>query len=240
MKIALLGYGKMGQEIERIAMKKQHDVFLAIDSEGDWELVGSRLKEADVAIEFSTPETVVDNIYRCFEAGVPVVVGTTGWFDKLEEVKKECQENGHSLFYAANYSIGVNLYFDLNRYLAKLMADRDEYEIQIEETHHIHKQDAPSGTAIVLANDIIQSIGRLEKWVKENSSNPEELGIKSVRTENVPGTHIVRYDSENDALEIIHTAKNRRGFASGALMAAEWIAGKKGYFEMKDMIFSSI
>jgi 4-hydroxy-tetrahydrodipicolinate reductase len=240
MKIALLGYGKMGQEIERIAAKKDHEIILIIDSEKDWEESGSLLAEADVAMEFSTPGTVVGNIYRCFDVGVPVVVGTTGWHEDHEAVRKACLEGNRGLFYSANYSIGANLFFDLNRHLARLMSEREEYDISIEETHHILKQDAPSGTAIVLANDIIQYIGRLEKWVKENPDNPEELGIKSFRTENVPGTHVVRYESDNDTIEIIHTAKNRKGLALGAMMAAEWLQGKKGYFEMKDLIFRNI
>jgi 4-hydroxy-tetrahydrodipicolinate reductase len=240
MKIALLGYGKMGHEIERICVKMNHEIRLIIDSEDDWEKSGTELKETDVAIDFSVPVQAVKNIYRCFDAGVPVVVGTTGWHDDMEKVKKDCQERGQSLFHSTNFSIGVHLFFDLNRHLAQLMSDQKEYEISIEETHHIHKQDAPSGTAIVLANDIIQHIGRLAKWVKENPDNPEELGIKSFRVENVPGTHKVRYESENDMIEIVHTAKNRRGFATGAVMAAEWLAGKKGYFEMKDMLFHNI
>jgi len=240
MKIALLGYGKMGQEIERMCAKMDYEIILIIDSEDDWRKSGSRLKEADIAIDFSVSDQVVENIYRCFDASVPVVVGTTGWHNEIEEVKKICYERGQSLFYSTNFSIGVNLFFDLNRYLAKLMSERGEYEISIEETHHIHKQDTPSGTAIVLANDIIKHIGRLAKWVKESPDKPEELGIKSFRLENVPGTHKIRYESENDMIEIVHTAKNRRGFAIGAIMAAEWLIGKKGYFEMNDMLFHNI
>lgn len=240
MKIALLGYGKMGHEIERTCTKIDHEIILIFDSEDDWDKTGSRLVEADMAIDFSVSTQVVKNIYRCFDSGVPVVVGTTGWYEEIEKVKKDCLLRRQSLFYSTNFSIGVNLFFDLNSHLAKLMSDRGEYEISIEETHHIHKQDAPSGTAIVLANDIIKHIGRLAKWVKENPDNPEELGIKSFRVENVPGTHKVRYESENDMIEIVHTAKNRRGFANGAIMAAEWLIGKKGYFEMKDMLFRNI
>jgi 4-hydroxy-tetrahydrodipicolinate reductase len=238
MKIALLGYGKMGREIERLALLKKHEITLVIDSIEDWEKDGSRLGEADVAIEFSQPDTVVDNIYRCFDANLPVVVGTTGWFEEAEQVRKDCRERNQTIFHSPNFSIGVNLFFDLNRYLAKLMSDWLDYEISIEETHHIHKQDAPSGTAIVLANDIIRNSARKEKWVKATSENPEELGIQSFRTENVPGTHKVRYESEDDSIEIIHTAKTRRGFAFGALMAAEWLHGKKGFFEMKDLFAS--
>lgn len=236
MKIALLGYGKMGQEIEKLAEKRGHEIIIVIDNLEDWENEDLNLGEADVAIEFSTPVSVVENIYHCFDAGLPVVIGTTGWLDDLEKVRRDCKERDQSAFYAPNYSIGVNLFFELNRCLARLMSEQDNYEISIEETHHIHKQDAPSGTAIVLANDIIRNSERKDKWVHETVENPDELGIKSFRTENVPGTHIVRYDSEEDSIEIIHTAKSRRGFALGAVMAAEWLQGKKGFFDMKDML----
>jgi len=236
MKIAILGYGKMGQEIERIAISRKHDVVLIIDSIEGWEKEGNRLKEADVAIEFSQPDTVLDNIYHCFDANVPVVVGTTGWYEDLEQVTKDCLEHGQTLFYSPNFSIGVNLFFELNRKLAVLMSNRTDYEVSIEETHHIHKQDAPSGTAIVLANDIIRNTERKEKWVKEPSENPEELGIQSFRTENVSGMHKVKYESDVDYIEIIHSAKNRRGFAIGSILATEWLVGKKGIFEMKDFL----
>jgi 4-hydroxy-tetrahydrodipicolinate reductase len=178
----------------------------------------------------------VENIYHCFEHNIPVVVGTTGWLDDLEEIIKQCRERNQALMFAPNYSIGVNLFFDLNRCLARLMSSWEDYEISIEETHHIHKLDSPSGTAIVLANDIIRNSDRKEKWVKELTESPEELGIKSFRTENVPGTHIVRYESEMDTIEIIHTAKSRRGFALGALLCGEWLIGRKGFFEMKDFM----
>lgn len=238
MKIALLGYGKMGQEIGKMAEKRGHEIVLIIDSLEDWDNEGPRLTEADVAIEFSTPTSVINNIYHCFESGVPVVTGTTGWLEELENVRRDCIDQKQALFFAPNFSIGVNLFFDLNRYLANLMASWDDYVISIEETHHIHKQDAPSGTAIVLANDIIRHIERKEKWVREIENNPEELGIKSYRTENVPGTHMVKYESDDDYIEIIHTAKSRRGFARGAVMAAEWIPGRKGFFEMRDLLTS--
>lgn len=240
MKIAILGYGKMGQEIERIAILRKHEVTLIIDSIEDWEKDGGRLGEADIAIEFSQPDTVLDNIYHCFNANVPVVIGTTGWYEDVEQVRIDCLDRGQTIFYSANFSIGVNLFFDLNRKLAALMSKWVDYEISIEETHHIHKQDAPSGTAIVLANDIIRNSKRKEKWVKKIPENPEELGIQSFRTENVPGTHKVKYESDADSIEIIHTAKNRRGFAVGTLLAAEWLNGKKGIFEMKDLLSSQI
>ena len=238
MKIALLGYGKMGQEIERLAVKRNHEIVLIIDSLEDWQNEGIRLVEADVAIEFSTPQFVIENIHHCFDANVPVVVGTTGWNDHLEEIRRICSSRQQGLFYATNFSIGVNLFFNLNRHLARLMSKYHEYEISIEETHHIHKQDAPSGTAITLANDIIKNIGRKEKWVKEISEKSGELGIKSFRTENVPGTHIVKYESDIDSIQIIHTAKNRIGFALGAILAAEFLKDKKGYHEMKDLLSS--
>ncbi|MDP4280977.1 MAG: 4-hydroxy-tetrahydrodipicolinate reductase [Bacteroidota bacterium] len=238
MNIALLGYGKMGQEIERIAIRNGHKVILAIDSEADWKEMGQNLYLADVAIDFSMPEVTVANIRRCFAIHVPVVVGTTGWDNCYDEIRKECTETGSALFFSPNFSIGVNLFFEINRYLAKQMSPHTEYEISIEETHHIHKKDAPSGTAIKLANDIIENTERKEKWVREPSENPDELGIRSIRMENAPGTHVVRYDSENDTIEISHTAKSRRGFATGALMAASFLIGKKGCFEMKDLLSS--
>ncbi|MCX6286079.1 MAG: 4-hydroxy-tetrahydrodipicolinate reductase [Bacteroidetes bacterium] len=238
MKIALLGYGKMGQEIHKLAEKRGHEIVLIIDNDEEWQEKGPQLKEADVAIEFTTPDSAVDNILNCFESDIPVVVGTTGWIEDIESIRKTCIDDNKSLFLSPNFSIGVNLFFDLNRYLASLMAKWDNYEISIEETHHIHKLDAPSGTAIVLANDIICNIERKEKWVKELQGNPDEVGIKSYRSEDVPGTHIVRYESEMDAIVISHTAKTRKGLALGALMAAEWIKDKRGFFEMRDLLNS--
>ncbi|MEI7490851.1 MAG: 4-hydroxy-tetrahydrodipicolinate reductase [Bacteroidota bacterium] len=238
MKIALLGYGRMGQEIHRLAEKRGHEIVLIIDNDEEWLEKAPSLKEADVAIEFTTPESAVDNIMHCFEADIPVVVGTTGWIEDIESIRKTSIEQNKGLFFSPNFSIGVNLFFDLNRYLASLMSKWENYEISIEETHHIHKLDAPSGTAIVLANDIIRYNERKEKWVKELQENPDEVGIKSYRSEDVPGTHIIRYESEMDAIVITHTAKNRKGFALGALLAAEWIKGKRGFFEMRDLLNS--
>jgi len=238
MKIAILGYGKMGQEIEKIAKKRGHEIVLIVDNLEDWEEKGHLLKECDLGIDFSTHESVVDNINHCFDSDIPIVIGTTGWHDDQEKIFQECLEKGKCLFYAPNFSIGVNIFFDLNRFLATQMSQWEEYEISIEETHHVHKQDTPSGTAIFLANDIIRNIERKEKWVKELSENPEEIEIKSYRTEDVPGTHIVRYESEIDTIKIIHTAKSRKGFALGALLAAEWVIDKKGIFTMKDLLQS--
>lgn len=230
----------MGQEIEKLAVKRGHVIVLVIDNLEDWEDHGHLLAGADVAIDFSSPVGILENIYHCFDANIPVVVGTTGWLDDLEKVHRDCISRDQSLFFAPNFSIGVNLFFDLNRYMAGLMSKWEDYAISIEETHHIHKQDAPSGTAIMLANDIIRYSERKEKWVKETVESPEELGIKSIRAENVTGTHIVRYESEEDCIEIIHTAKNRRGFAMGAILAAEWIIGKKGFFDMKNLLDAQI
>ena len=236
MKIALLGYGKMGQEIERIATKRDHEIVVIIDNLDDWEELGEKLGEADVAIDFSTPSSAVENIYHCFDAGVPIVIGTTGWLDDFDQVKKDCLERNQCMFYAPNFSIGVNLFFRLNRDLAGIMAEWPDYEISIEETHHIHKQDAPSGTAIALANDIITSSERKDRWVRDQVEAPQELGIKSYRTENVPGTHVVKYESDEDIIEIRHTAKSRKGFAMGAMLAAEWVAGKKGFFDIRNIL----
>jgi 4-hydroxy-tetrahydrodipicolinate reductase len=238
MKIALLGYGKMGEEIHRVALKRNHEVVAIFNNLEDWEGDLDRLREAQVAFEFSTPDSVADNIRHCFEFHIPVIAGTTGWLDEMEEVKQACLEQNQTLMYAPNYSVGVNLFFELNRFLAGLMSKWGDYEISIEETHHIHKLDSPSGTAIVLANDIIRNTERKEKWVRELPENPDELGIKSYRTENVPGTHVVRYESEVDTIEIIHTAKSRKGLATGAVLCGEWILGRKGFFEMKDYMAS--
>jgi 4-hydroxy-tetrahydrodipicolinate reductase len=236
MKIALLGYGKMGEEIHRLAMKRGHEIVAIYNNLEDWEGDAARLPEAEMAFEFSTPDSVVENVYHCFDHNIPVIVGTTGWLDELEEIARQCRERNQALLFSPNFSIGVNLFFEINRNLARLMSQWEEYEISIEETHHIHKLDSPSGTAIVLANDIIRNSERKEKWVKELTENPEELGIKSFRTENVTGTHVVRYESEMDTIEIIHNAKSRRGFALGAILCAEWLLGKKGFFEMKDFL----
>lgn len=236
MKIAIIGYGKMGQEIEKFATLKGHEIHLIIDSNEDWDTDGTRLGECDVAVEFSTPQFAVSNINKCFAAGVPVVTGTTGWLDKMDCVKATCEASNQGLFYAPNYSIGVNLFFELNRFLAKLMSKYEDYEISIEETHHIAKVDSPSGTAITLANDLIHCLDRKEKWVQDDSTNPGEVGITSIRTENVPGTHVVKYESDEDVIQITHTAKNRKGFALGAIRAAEFMVGKKGVFSMKDLL----
>jgi len=236
MKIALLGYGKMGKEIEKIAIERNHEIFLKIDTEEDWKNIGDQLKDADVAIEFSMPACVIENIKKSFNAEVPVVVGTTGWNKQLESIKEECLKNNHSLIYGSNFSIGVNIFFEINRKLAQLMNEYEDYNVSAEEIHHITKLDAPSGTAISLANDILKLLKRKDKWVNESAKQKNELEIISKRIENVPGTHIISYVSDVDSIEIRHTAKNRKGLAKGAVLAAEWLKDKKGFFEVKDFL----
>jgi 4-hydroxy-tetrahydrodipicolinate reductase len=241
MKIALLGYGKMGKEIEQQALAKGHEIVFIVDENNADTYTATSLSIADVAIEFSTPGSAVDNIYKCFEAGVPVVVGTTGWLDHFEAVKKNCSETKQSLFYASNYSIGVNIFFEINRKLANIMKGQHQYDVAIEEIHHTQKLDAPSGTAISLANDILERSESKTKWIcdveqRRKATENEALNILALRQESVPGTHTVVYSNEIDSIEIKHTAHNRRGFAAGALLAAEWIIGKKGIFSMQDIL----
>ncbi len=226
----------MGKEIEKILEERGHTIVVRFDDPDDWIGKEGQLSEADVAIEFSMPHSVVSNIFKCFDANVPVVVGTTGWFGQLEHVKEVCREHGRSIFYASNFSIGVNLFFELNRELAKLMNDHEEYTVQIQETHHAGKADAPSGTAIKLANDIIGGLGRKDVWVNEASDKDYELSVISHREENVPGTHLVRYDSDIDSIELKHTAKSRVGFAKGAVLAAEWLHQRKGVYTLADLL----
>ncbi|MES2590390.1 MAG: 4-hydroxy-tetrahydrodipicolinate reductase [Bacteroidota bacterium] len=236
MNIALIGYGKMGKEIEQIALSRGHNIVLKVDVNNAATYSVDELKKADAAIEFSTPESAIYNMYKCFDAGVPVVVGTTGWLDKLEEVKQNCADKKQTLFYASNYSIGVNLFFKVNEYLAKLMNSYPDYNISLEEVHHVHKLDAPSGTAISLANQVLEQIDRKQKWVNTPSANAAELEIISKRIDEVPGTHTITYGSDVDEISITHLAHNRKGFALGAVIAAEWIKGKKGVFGMKDLM----
>lgn len=236
MNIALIGYGKMGREIEQIALSRGHDIVLKVDVSNANTYTLDELKKADVAIEFSTPEAAINNIYKCFDANVPVVVGTTGWLSKLDEVKQKCTTQQQTLFYASNYSIGVNLFFKLNEYLAKLMNSYPDYNVSMEEIHHVHKLDAPSGTAISLANQVIEQLDEKQKWVNEVSTAKQELSIISKRIDEVPGTHTVTYNSAVDEISITHIAHNRKGFALGAVIAAEWLKGKKGVFGMNDLM----
>jgi 4-hydroxy-tetrahydrodipicolinate reductase len=236
MKIALLGYGKMGREIEHMALSRHHQVVLTIDAFNLHDLTVENLSRADVAIDFSTPGSAFSNIMACFEAGIPVVCGTTGWVNRMKEVTALCAEKNQTFFYASNFSAGVNLYFAVNKYLARLMNKWTDYEVTVKETHHIHKLDAPSGTAITLANDLISEIERKEKWELNGSGDPAILKITAVREDEVPGTHTVTYESDVDILEISHVAKSRKGLALGAVLAAEFILGKKGVFSMQDLM----
>ena len=235
MQIALLGYGKMGKAIEAVAKERNHNVAAIIDCEDDWMKKIDTLRNCDVAIDFSTPSTAVDNIMKCFNINVPIVVGTTGWYDQLESVIHDCQQQEATLFVASNFSIGVNILFDINRRLAQLMNRYPEYNVQITETHHIHKLDAPSGTAISLANGIIENLDSKDSW-KLNATSSNELNIVAHRIGEVPGIHQVTYDSDIDTISISHEAKSRKGFALGAVLAAEFVNGKKGYFTMQDLL----
>ncbi len=239
MKIALIGYGKMGQTIDDLIKQKyskKHEIILRGDSANAHTFSADALSAADVAIEFSTPETAVANIEKCFKANVPVVVGTTGWYGKLKYISEMAKEQNQSILYASNFSIGMNIFFHINKELAEKMNKYEQYEVKIEETHHTTKKDSPSGTAITLAEDIIWNLNRKEKWVKGNQYDSDELGIKSHRLDDVKGLHEIKYSSKIDEIEIKHSATSRDGFADGAIMAAEWIQGKKGVFKMKDML----
>ncbi len=236
MNIALIGYGKMGKEIEKIALSRGHAIVLKVDVNNANTYTIDELKKANVAIEFSTPESAIKNTYKCFEAGIPIVVGTTGWHNKLDEVKQKCKEKNQALFYSSNFSIGVNLFFKVNKSLAKLMSLYPGYNVTMEEIHHVHKLDAPSGTAITLANQVMEQIKNKQKWVNVSTNNETELSIISKRIDEVPGTHTVTYSSDIDEISITHIAHNRKGFALGAVIAAEWIIGKKGIFGMDDLM----
>jgi 4-hydroxy-tetrahydrodipicolinate reductase len=235
MNIALFGYGKMGREIEAIALQRGHTIVLKIDRDNRDALTAAGLKKADVAIEFSTPHTVLANIRFCLDAGMPVVVGTTGWNEELETIKKETLAQNGGLFHASNFSLGVNLFFKLNTYLAELMNKYVDYEVSMEEIHHIHKLDKPSGTAITLAEQVIGKIDRKSQWSIDKKDR-DTLFIKDIREGEVPGTHIIKYSSAIDDIEIMHKAHNRKGFALGAVIAAEFLKGKKGIYTMNDII----
>ncbi len=236
MKIVISGYGKMGKEVEAIAQKRGHQVIAKIDRSNEWDKFDAIQSQADVVIDFSQPEVVVDNLKRCFQAGVPIVTGTTGWYGQMEEVVHNCKAQKATLFYAPNFSIGVNIFFRANRQLAKLMAGTEGYSVQIDETHHIHKLDAPSGTAIQIAEGIISQNPNINKWVNKVSGLPSALSILSKREGEVTGTHEVTYDSEVDVITLKHEAKNRSGFALGAVLAAEFVQGKQGVFTMDDLL----
>ena len=236
MKAAIIGYGKMGREIEKILLERGHEVVLVIDAENAAELDASHLAGADVALEFTTPATAYDNIRRCIECRVPVVSGTTGWTARLGELIDYCRERGGALFYASNYSLGVNLMFRLNRQLAALVNRVGGYEVSIEEVHHTQKKDAPSGTAITLAEGIIAELASKRGWVNDAPAAADQIEIHSVREGMTPGIHTVTYESEDDVLEIRHTIKNRRTLALGAVVAAEFLCGRSGVYSMEDLL----
>ena len=236
MKIALLGYGKMGKAIEEIAISKGHEIVLKIDVSNTADFTKENIQKANVAIEFTGPHTAFENITKCIQWGVPVVSGSTGWLDNFEKAKKLCEEKKGCLIYASNYSIGVNLFFEINKQVAALMEPYENYDVTMTETHHTEKKDAPSGTAISLAEQILAAIGRKKKWVNESSRDASDLIIRSERIDPAPGTHTVSYDSAIDSIEITHTAHTRKGFASGALLAAEFANQKIGIFTMKDVL----
>lgn len=236
MKIALIGYGKMGKAIEEIAMKNGHEIVLKITSHNTSDFNIENLQKADVAIEFTNPHSAVDNLKKCFDANVPVVCGSTGWLNQWQEIENYCTDKKGTLLFASNFSVGVNIFFELNKKLAALMNNRPEYNISIEEIHHTQKKDAPSGTAITLAEGILNNNHNKENWVLGETANNAELSITSQRIDPAPGTHIINYNSSIDSIEIKHTAHNRIGFARGAVLAAEFIKNKNGIFSMSDII----
>lgn len=236
MKIALIGYGKMGKAIEEIAVAKGHEIILKIDIDNANDFTEENISKADVAIEFTGPHSAFNNVMKCLQFNVPVVCGSTGWLDKWNEAKQFCEEKKGTLIYASNYSVGVNLFFELNSFLAKLMSKHPEYNVALEEIHHTQKKDAPSGTAITLAEQVLQHITTKKIWVNHLSDNHDELEIISERIDPAPGTHKIKYSSSVDDIEIIHTAHSRIGFAGGAVLAAEFTVDKKGIFGMKQVL----
>jgi 4-hydroxy-tetrahydrodipicolinate reductase len=236
MKIAIVGYGKMGKTIESIAIQRGHTVDLKIDIDNMSSFTKENLDQCDVAIEFTGPHSAKENIIKCLIAGIPVISGSTGWLESRHEVDNYCKEKNGSFLYASNFSVGVNIFFELNKKLAQLMKGQEDYAISLEEIHHTQKKDAPSGTAITLAEQILQEIPRKKNWVKEQSVKPADLSIISKREDPAPGTHSIKYSSEIDDIEIIHTAHNRNGFATGAVLAAEFLYKRKGIYYMKDVL----
>ena len=236
MRIVLIGYGKMGKAIEEVALHRGHEIVLKIDQPNLHDFTKENMAKADAAIEFTSPHTAYENVKSCIEFGTPVVCGSTGWTERMEEMKKICTDKNGSFIYSSNYSVGVNIFFEVNKKLASLMVPHKDYEVILEETHHTEKKDAPSGTAISLAEQILELVLRKKQWVNEISDNPADLEIISQRIDPAPGTHSIKYSSVIDDIEIIHTAHNRKGFATGAVLAAEFIKDKKGFFTMKDVL----
>lgn len=236
LRIALIGYGRMGHEIETVARKRGHQVVLTIDKNNQDAFTPGQLKKADVAIEFTLPDSAYSNIMTCLQADVPVVSGTTGWMDRFQEVVDYCREHKQAFFHASNFSIGVNLFFRINQQMARIMNQFTDYEVEIEETHHVHKVDAPSGTAVKLADILIHEIDRKKGWKKQKAEKAEELSVRSIREDEIPGIHRVMYHSTFDDIEIKHSAKSREGFALGAVLAAEYIQGRQGVYSMEDLL----
>lgn len=236
MKIALIGYGKMGKAIEEVALSKGHDIVLKIDLDNAADFNQENIAKADVAIEFTSPHSAFDNVMKCLELGIPVVCGSTGWLNQFEAARKLCEQKNGTLIYASNYSIGVNLFFEINTQLAKLMSKHPDYDVSMEEIHHTQKKDAPSGTAITLAEQIMAAVSTKKHWVNYASTNADELSIISERVDPAPGTHKIKYSSPIDDIEIIHTAHNRKGFAGGAVLAAEYAVQHKGVLGMKEVL----
>jgi len=236
MKIALIGYGKMGHAIEEIAVQRGHEIVLKVGIENIEDNTIENIRNADVAIEFTGPEIAFDNVMRCLEAGVPVVSGSTGWLERFNEATKYCNDHNGAMIYASNFSVGVNIFFAINKRLAEMMASHSEYNASLIEIHHTQKKDAPSGTAISLAEDILKLAPQKNKWVNQPTGKANELEILSERIDPAPGTHIVTWASDIDNIEIKHTAHNRKGFATGAVLAAEFLNGKKGIYNMSDVL----
>lgn len=233
MRIILLGYGKMGRIIDRIAQDRGHEVVARIDVDNPDALDSAK---GDVAIEFSHPDAAFENVRKCLLKNIPVVCGTTGWLARKSEIEALCKAQDGAFFYASNYSVGVNLFFKVNEYLSRITAGFPEYDVRMDEIHHVEKKDAPSGTAITLAESILHHSRRKKRWVNEKTGKSEDLYISSFRIDQVPGTHIVKYESMIDDIEIKHTAHSREGFARGAVMVSEWIVGKKGVLSMNDYL----
>ncbi|MDB5195829.1 MAG: dapB [Flaviaesturariibacter sp.] len=236
MRIALIGYGKMGHMIEDVAQQRGHQIVMRIGIENKEDLTAANLATADVAIEFTAPDSAFANVTFCLDAGVPVVSGSTGWNDRLSSAKAYAAEKNGTFLHASNFSIGVNIFFEINKLLAKLMQSQPDYEVAVKEVHHTEKKDAPSGTAVTIAEQILANLSRKKNWVNEETTNAQELAIISERIDPAPGTHYVKYTSDIDDIEIIHTAHNRKGFALGAVLAAEFIHDKKGIFTLQDVL----
>jgi len=236
MKIALLGYGRMGKEIEKIALERGHEITLIIDKNNPEDLNPEKLQNVDVCIDFSLPETAYNNILKCFEANTPIVSGTTGWLEKKDDVLARCENGAQTFFYASNFSLGVNIFFKLNNWLSKVMNRFDEYNLTASETHHVKKLDAPSGTALTLIENAIDQLDRYKNWKLDENVNNNEVPVTAHRIPEVPGIHEMRYESEIDFIEVKHSAKSRKGFALGAVLAAEFVKDKKGNLTMDDFL----